>query len=278
MGFRINTDTRGAFSAHQIQKSRQDLAGSLERLSRGQRINKASDDASGMTIANRLKSQADALFQAGRNAQDAVSIAQVADGALEQAVGLVQDIRTRAIQATGPGQTLESRQAIQSEIDKSLEALNRIADTTSFNGQKLLSGSFTNKEFQIGAGSGETIDMSLGSVRPSDIAGRDTGTLAGVDVTHEQGAQDAIAMADEALAYLSGQRAEVGADQNRLESTINNLSSTRINLLESESGIRDLDYAEESMNLNRIKLLARARRFAQVQAGNVNKQIIDILE
>lgn len=278
MTLKINTTTMGGFSTYQLQKNQQELSKTFERLSTGRRINQASDDASGMAIADQLGSQADSLAQSVRNASDAISIVQVADGALGKASELVQDIRVKAIQAAGPAQSTESRQAIQADIDASLEALNQIADTTSFNGQKLLSGNFSNKEFQIGAASGETLGLTLGSIRPDQIFGEDLGTLADIDVTREAGAQSAVAMADEALAYISRQRSEVGASQNQLESTISNLSTTRVNLLSSESGIRDLDLAEASMNLNRLKILARARGFAQTQAAETNKKIIDILE
>ncbi|WP_022667813.1 flagellin [Desulfospira joergensenii] len=278
MAFKINTNTMGGFSTYQLQKNQQDLSKTLQRLSTGKRINQAADDASGMAIADQLASQADSLAQAARNANDAISIVQVADGALAQASELVQDIRVKAVQAAGPAQSTESRQAIQADIDASLEALSQIADTTSFNGQKLLSGTFSDKAFQIGAASGETLEISLGSISPDQISSEDLGTLADIDVTSDEGAQNAIAMADEALAYISQQRAAVGSEQNQLESTINNLSSTRVNILSSESEIRDLDFAEESMNLNRLKILARARGFAQTQAAETGKRIIDILE
>jgi flagellin len=278
MSLRINTNTSSAFSSYQLQKSQQDLSGSLQRLSTGRRINKASDDAAGMVIANKLASQSNGFGQAIRNANDAISITQVADGALGQATDLIQDIRVRAIQAASAAQSPESRQAIQADIDKSLAALTDIAKNTSFNGQKLFSGTFTDKQFQVGASSGETIEISIGSIEPTQISEQTLGAFADIDVTTQDGAQAAIGLADTALDYISQQRSNIGSSQNQLESTINNLSNARINTLSAESQIRDLDYAEESINLNKIKMLSKARSFALAQANATAKNIVDIFE
>ncbi len=277
MSFRINTNPSSLFSNYQLQKNNQDLSNSLEKLSTGNRINRASDDASGLVIANNLSSQSKAFGQAIRNAGDAISIAQVADGALGEATDLVQGIREKAIQAASAAQTPETRQAIQAEIDKSLETLGQIAQNTSFNGHKLLSGEYTNKEFQVGAASGETIDISLGSIDPSKISDETVGTLSDIDVTTDEGAQAAIEISDMALGYINQQRSQVGSTQNQLESTINNLTTANINTLAAKSEIQDLDFAEESMNLNRLKLMAQARAFAQSQANASANNIINIL-
>ena len=277
MSLRINTNSNSAFSSYQLQKSQRDLTGSLERFATGKRINKAADNASGMAIANSLASLAKGFGQAIRNANDAICIVQVSDGAMEQATELLQDIRVKAIQAGNASQSIESRQAIQADINKSLEALGNIANNTSFNGQKLLSGTFTDKQFQIGASSGETIAISLGSIDPSKISDETLGTLADIDVTTDEGVRAAIGMTDMAIEYINQQRSQAGSTQNQLESTINNLSSTMINTLSAESEIRDLDFAEESSNLNRIKLLAEARTFAQIQAGKASQRILDVL-
>ncbi|MCD4720323.1 MAG: flagellin [Desulfobacula sp.] len=278
MSLRINTNITSAFSSYQLQKNQADLSGSLQRLSTGKRINKASDDAASMVIANKLASQSRGFGQAIRNANDAISITQVADGALGQATDLIQDIRVNAIQAASAAQSRESRLAIQADIGKSLESLRDIAQNTSFNGQKLLSGAFTDKQFQVGASSGEIIEISLGSIDPSQISDETLGALADIDVTTQEGAQAAIELTDIALDYISQQRSQAGSSQNQLESTINNLSNARINTLSAESEIRDLDYAEESINLNKIKLLSKARTFALAQSNTTAKQILDIFE
>lgn len=277
MSFRINTNSNSAFSGFQIRKNQEELADSLKKLSTGKRINIAADDASGMVIADKLAAQADGMSQAVKNASDAVSIVQIADGALGQAIDIVQNIRVRAIQAAGAAHTPQSRAAIQTEIGQSMDVLKDIAQTTSFNGQKLLSGDFTDKNFQVGAASGETVTLSIGSIDPSQIPGGDTGALADIDVTTVDGAQAAIEAADAALEYLAAQRSVVGSTQNQLESTINDLQISQINTLAAQSEIRDLDYAEESINLNRLKMLAKVKTFAQAQANTTAGKIVDIL-
>ncbi len=277
MSLRINTNSNSAFSSYQLQRNQKDLSGSIERLSTGKKINKAADNASGMVIANSLASLANGFGQAMRNANDAISIVQVADGAMAEATELLQNIRVKAIQAGNASQSTESRQAIQADINKSLEALGNIANNTSFNGQKLLSGTFTDKQFQVGASSGETIAISLGSIEPAKISAGTSGTLADIDVTTDAGVEAAIEMTDIAINYVNQQRSQAGSTQNQLESTINNLSSVRINTLSAESEIRDLDFAEESSMLNRIKMLAKARTFVQTQAGKASQRVLDVL-
>ncbi len=276
MGFRINTNTNSAFAGYQLQKSGEGLAGALQGLSSGKRINKASDDAAGLVIADRLAAQARGYGQGIRNASDAISIAQVAEGAMGQATDLLQGIRVKAIQAVNGSQSPQSLQAIQADINKSLETLGDIAKNTSFNEQKLLSGSFIDRQFQIGPSSGETIEISLGSIDPAQISDPSLGTLADMDVTTPEGAGAAIELTDIALDYVGRQRSQLGSRQNQLESTINNLTSSRINLLSSESTIRDLDFAEASANLNKIELLSKAKTFALAQANASSKRILDI--
>jgi flagellin len=177
MTLRINTNV-AALSAHKnMIKTDADLSSSLERLSSGLRINRAADDASGMAIADSLKSQATGLGQAVRNANDGISMVQTADGALEESINIVNTIKSKAIQAAQDGQTTDSRKAIQADINKLLEELDIIAQSTAFNNQKLLSGNFTDKKFQVGAYSGETVSISIGSAEASKIGHVTTGNL-----------------------------------------------------------------------------------------------------
>jgi len=276
MSLKINTNTGSAFSSYQLQKGQQALSESLERLSTGRRINKASDDAAGMTIANRLTSQAKGFGQAIKNSNDAISITQVADGALGQASKMVQDIRVKAIQAASAAQSPETRLAIQADIDKSLQSIKDIAQSTTFNGQKLLSGTFTDKQFQVGAAPGEALNISLGSIDPGQITHDTLGTLSQIDVSTEEGAQNAIQVADAALEYIDQQRSQVGSNANQLKSSINTLSTAMINTISAKSEIQDLDFAEESMNLNKIKILGKTQAFAQAQANTSAKNILDL--
>lgn len=177
MALRINTNI-AAMTAHKnMIKNDNGLSSSLEKLSSGLRINRAADDASGMAIADSLRSQSLGLGQAIRNANDGISMVQTADGALDEAINIVNTIKTKTIQAAQDGQTTESRQAIQADINKLLEELDIIARTTAFNGQKLLSGQFTNKKFQVGAYSGETIGISIGSAETTKTGHVTTASL-----------------------------------------------------------------------------------------------------
>ena len=169
MGFRINTNV-AALNAHaNAVKNNRELNNSLEKLSSGLRINKAADDASGLYIADSLRDQADGLGQAIRNANDGIGIIQVADKAMDEQVKILDTIKTKATQAAQDGQTADSRKALQSDIVRLMEELDNIAGTTTYNGQSLLAGSFTNKEFQIGAYSNQTVKASIGATSSDKI-------------------------------------------------------------------------------------------------------------
>lgn len=179
MSYRINTNI-AAMNAHQIgTMTNRNIGTSLEKLSSGLRINKAADDASGMAIADSLRSQANGLGQAINNANDAIGIIQTADKGMDEQVKILDTIKTKAVQAAQDGQTIHTRKAIQSDINRLLEELDNIANTTSFNGRKLLSGAFTNKEFQIGAYSNETLKVTIGATNSDKIGSvrAETGSL-----------------------------------------------------------------------------------------------------
>jgi flagellin len=277
MSFKIG-NTGGMQSTNFLQDINKSLSQSLEKLSSGRRINNAADDASGMSIANSLGSQARSAGQAMRNANDAIAMVQISAGALDESVSLIQTIREKALQAANGSQTTETRQALQSDIDKSLTALNDIATNTSYNGQKLLSGNFSDKSFQIGTASGETVNVSIGSAEAGNL-GNKNGSLADINVLTAEGAQQAIEIADAALANINETRSNLGSTQNQLESSINNLATSQVNLFAAESQIRDVDFAEESMNFAKMKSLSDARVFASAQTNQMQKSnILNLLQ
>ncbi|EAH9480907.1 flagellin, partial [Campylobacter jejuni] len=169
MGFRINTNI-GALNAHanSVVNARE-LDKSLSRLSSGLRINSAADDASGMAIADSLRSQAATLGQAINNGNDAIGILQTADKAMDEQLKILDTIKTKATQAAQDGQSLKTRTMLQADINRLMEELDNIANTTSFNGKQLLSGNFINQEFQIGASSNQTVKASIGATQSSKI-------------------------------------------------------------------------------------------------------------
>ncbi|MFZ2889817.1 flagellin hook IN motif-containing protein, partial [Sulfuricurvum sp.] len=169
MGFRINTNI-AAMNAHSAANmNNRSLDNSLSKLSSGLRINSAADDASGMSIADSLRSHASALGQAISNANDGIGVVQIADKAMDEQLKILNTIKTKATQAAQDGQTAQSRQALQKDISRLMESLNGIASQTSFNGQNLLNGGFTNKEFQVGAFSNETVKVNIGATNSNQI-------------------------------------------------------------------------------------------------------------
>ena len=261
-----------------LKESQRALSESINRLSSDKRITGAADDASGMAIANSLKSQVRGLGQSIRNASDAIAIAQVADGALAESSELMLSIREKALQAANASQSPQSRQALQADIDKSLTALDNIAQNTSYNGQKLLSGQYADKSFQVGASSGETVDLAINRADTQSL-GVAAGGLDGIDVTTDDGAQQAVSVVDAALAEIDSIRSNLGSTQNQLASTIENLSLTQINIASAASEIDDLDFAEESLNFSKMQALDKARSFALAQGGKANKQnMLDLLQ
>ena len=169
MAFRINTNITAMNNHNNARKTDDRLNASLTHLSSGLRINKAADDASGMTIADSLKSQANSLGQAIANGNDAIGMVQTADGAMDEQLQIIDTIRTKAIQAAQDGQSTDSRKALQADISRLMEELDNIAKTTSFNGKQLLNGNFSNQNFQIGAYSNETVQISIGATESSKI-------------------------------------------------------------------------------------------------------------
>ena len=169
MAFRINTNITAMNNHNNARKTDDRLNASLAHLSSGLRINKAADDASGMTIADSLRSQANSLGQAIANGNDAIGIVQTADGAMDEQLQIIDTIRTKAIQAAQDGQSTDSRKALQADISRLMEELDNIAKTTSFNGKQLLNGNFSNQNFQIGAYSNETVQISIGATESSKI-------------------------------------------------------------------------------------------------------------
>lgn len=265
MKLTINQNTTALIAAKMLEKANTELTDSLERMATGQKINSAADDASGMTIADSLKSQSLAAGQEIRNANDNVSITQTADGALGQITGLLQDIRTQAVDAAGGNHSQESLSAIQSDIEGSLDTIDDITGTTSYNGQNLLDGTNNNS------------GLSISSADTSTLGSRETGFLSDIDITTTEGARQTIETVDLALDQIARNRSSVGAGRNQYTSDINNLSTTRINLTASESEIRDADIAEESILLNRIKRLEGAATYALNQSNASRDTLVDLL-
>ena len=203
MGFRINTNISAMNAYVNSSSTSRALDESISKLSSGLRINKAADDASGMTIADSLKAQASALGQAIANGNDAIGIVQTADKAMDEQLSILNTIRTKAVQAAQDGQTSQSREALQSDISRLLEELDNIATTTSFNGQQLLNGNFSNKNFQIGAYANQTVQVSIGATA-SDKIGLTRFETSGLMAYSKAGIQDITLELDGIDGYPNG--------------------------------------------------------------------------
>ncbi|MBM7866673.1 flagellin [Heliobacterium gestii] len=245
---------------------------SLERLSSGLRINRAGDDAAGLAISEKMRGQINGLNQAVRNAQDAISLIQTAEGALNETHSILQRMRELSVQASNDTNVTADRNAIKTEINELQSELNRIAKTTEFNTQKLLSGGFSAKTFLIGANSGQTIKITITNVTASALGV--SGTLS---VSNTTKAQAAITSVNTAIATVSTMRSKLGAWQNRLEHTIANLNVASENLQAAESRVRDVDMASEMSSFTRSQILSQAGTSMLAQANQKPQGVLSLL-
>ncbi len=380
----VNTNVAAMTTQRYLNKSTKELSTSMERLSSGHRINSAKDDAAGLQISNRLTAQSRGLDVAMRNANDGISIAQTAEGAMNEATAIMQRMRDLALQSSNGTNSSAERQAIDEESTALIDELNRIAETTSFGGRRLLNGSFGDASFQIGASAGEAMIMALSSIRADDVRmggvsffsengkGRDWGvdpekaelniTLPGmgkdengnvddleinitakagddieelatyingkseminasvsedgklqlfvahpnvkgdisisgslaselglsdepfrssvqdIDMTSVQSSQNAVSVLDAALKYVDSQRADLGAKQNRLSHSINNLANIQENVDASNSRIKDTDFAKETTQMTKAQILQQAGTSILAQAKQLPNSAMSLLQ
>lgn len=379
MAVTVSTNVAAMTSQRYLNKATDNLNTSMERLSSGHKINSAKDDAAGMQISNRLNAQSRGLDVAMRNANDGISIAQTAEGAMNESTSILTRMRDLSLQSANGSNSLSERQAIQEEVAALQDELNRIAETTSFGGRRLLNGSFGEAAFQIGSNSGEAMIMALTSIRADDYRmggstfvseqakGIDWGvpadardltlgfttkdgevfevaiqakvgddieelatyingqtdhlnasvsedgklqlfaaepnlqgelsiggglaselglsggpgiqtTTQDIDVTTVQGSQNAVGVIDAALKYVDSQRADLGAKQNRLSHSINNLANIQENVEASKSRIKDTDFAKETTELTKNQILQQAGTSILAQAKQLPNSAMSLLQ
>ncbi|MGG5259649.1 flagellin [Phycicoccus avicenniae] len=274
MGLQVNTNVAALNTYRHLSSTQSTMNTSLERLSSGLRINRAADDAAGLAISEKLRAQTSGLGQASSNAQDAISLVQTAEGALNETHSILQRMRQLSVQSANDTNTDDDRAAIQKEVTALNDELDRIASTTQFNGQNLLdgtggtAGSFT---FQIGANNGQTVSVAF--------AQADTATLGtdALDVSTQAGAASALTAIDDAIKTVSGNRADLGAVQNRLQHTINSLSVAAENAAAAESRIRDTDMAKEMSSFSRSQILSQAGVSMLAQANSAPQSVLKLL-
>ena len=319
MALYVNTNVSSLNAQRQLSNSGNSLDVSFKRLSSGFRINSAADDAAGLQISDRLTSQINGLNQGNRNANDGISLAQTAEGAMDEVTSMFQRIRTLAQQAANGSNTDEDRLAIQEEIRSLSLEVNRVAADTTFGGQNLLDGSYA-ANFQVGADAVQTISFSMQNVDGSanslvanngftlsGIAGVAAGvtgnslstvaatisnsvgasasntqfstvfTAGGISVSSQANAQAVLAGMDDMIAVVDKKRAELGAVQNRFQSTIRNQANISENLSAAKSRIKDTDFAQETANLTKMQILQQASQTILSQANQRPQAALSLL-
>lgn len=309
----IINNNLGAMNAHrQMGANQNNMGDSMEKLSSGLRINRAGDDAAGLAISEKMRGQIRGLEQANRNAQDGVSMIQTAEGALNETHSILQRTRELAVQSANDTNTDADRAEIQKEFDELVDEIDRIAGNTEFNtknllGEKDTDGNFTGNAqsftFHIGANQGQKMELDINSMSSSSIGtaavpetsdGADDAiaavtiqsltTTAGTGedgkgkLTSQAGADEAITAINNAIEQVSAERSKLGANQNRLEHTINNLGTSAENLQAAESRIRDVDMAKEMMEMTKSNILSQASQSMLAQANQQPQSVLQLLQ
>jgi flagellin len=279
----INTNISSLTAQEAAKNTNNTLSSSLEKLSTGLKINKASDDASGLAIADKLRTQATSINQAVDNGNSAVSLLQIADKSMSEQSTILDTIKAKLIQANTDTTSSDGREAIRKDITKLLTQLDNIADQTNYNGTTLLQASASSSAvssgltFQVGEKSTNTI--TNGGIQ-SNTSGLAMTTLAGLAAN---GLTQTVAAAqqtivDSAITKLNGYRGDIGSTQNQVESAVRNLMTQSTNVSAAESIIRDVDYAQESANFNKQNIISQAGSYAISQANTVQQNVLKLLQ
>lgn len=276
MGLRINTNTASLNAQRNLYGTKLDLDKSLERLSSGYRINRAGDDAAGLAISENLRAQVRGLKQASRNAQDGVSLVQVAEGSLNEISSILIRLRELSVQAASDTIGPVERQFLNVEYDQLVSEIDRIADGTEFNGTQLLSGTGSILDFQVGTRNDPNIDRLSFDASKADANSAALGVNL-TSVADKASAQNSLAAIDSAIVSVSAMRADFGAIQNRLQSTIGNIAVSVENLSAANSRIRDVDVAEETANLTKNNILLNAGTSVLAQANQTSNAALGLL-
>ena len=261
----MNTNRQMGIVTDALQKS-------TEKLSSGYKINRAADDAAGLSISEKMRAQIRGLDKASDNAQDGISLIQVAEGALNETHSILQRMNELATQAANDTNTSTDRTAIKAEIDQLTSEINRIQSTTQFNTQNLLDGKFTGKNLQIGSLKGQTIKISISNMNAATLG------VSGLTVDKNSTAGISMSKIQAAIDKVSTQRSNLGALQNRLEHTINNLDTTSENTSAAESRIRDTDMADEMVRYSKNNILSQAGNSMLAQANQQTQGVLSLLQ
>jgi len=285
----VQHNLQAANTNRQLSITTGDQAKNTEKLSSGYRINRAGDDAAGLSISEKMRSQIRGLDKASTNAQDGISLIQTAEGALNETHAILQRMNELATQAANDTNTTVDRNAIQSELNQLTSEIDRIKSTTAFNTMNLLDGTFSNKNLQVGSLSGQKIELSISSMGSTKLFGGTT--TENVDTTKDNfqaansnvkvntfsNAGTAMKTIQDAIEKVSTQRSKLGAVQNRLEHTIKNLDTASENTQAAESRIRDTDMAKTMVEYSKNNILAQAGQSMLAQANQANQGVLSLL-
>ena len=266
----INTNTSALRAQNGSRMAEQSLRVAMERLSTGKRINSAKDDAAGLGIASSMTSQIRGMNQGVRNANDGISLAQTAEGALSEVTNMLQRIRELAVQSASGTYSDDDRTNLQEEVTALGAQIDDIISNTKFNGVTLFGSASGSFGIQVGANSGDTVSLNIAGVDVSDASGS--------DISDVDGAETALDDVDTALKDVATVRAGLGAAQSRLESTVNNLTNNVTNLSDARSRIEDADFSAETTNLAKAQILSQASTAMLAQANQSQQNVLSLLQ
>jgi flagellin len=280
---RINTNISSLGAQEAAKNTNNSIANSLEKLSTGLKINKASDDASGLAIADKLRTQVTSINQGVSNGNSAIALLQIADKSMAEQSKILDTVKSKLIQANTATTSSDGRESIRKDITKLLTQLDNIAVQTNYNGTSLLQASRTDTaaktalSFQVGENSGDLISTS--TVR-SNTSGYALGTLKALTTggLTKALASSNQALVDTAITTLNGYRGDIGSTQNQIESAVRNLMTQSTNIKNAESVLRDVDYAEESANFNKLNIISQAGSYAISQSNAVSQNVLRLLQ
>jgi flagellin len=275
----INSNIASLDAQRNLAKTQMDLSRSMQRLSSGLRVNTGADDAAGLAISESLRAQVASLQQASRNANDGVSLLQTAEGSLNEVSGILVRMRELATESSNGTLTNAQRDSLHTEFGQLRDEIDRIGDSTKFNGVSLLDGSLSSSgvTFQVGLdnSSASQLTVKIDSAKSADLGG--SSALSSATVSTASGAQSALATIDNAIDSVSKIRAGIGAATNRLSSTVANLATTVENLSAANSRIRDVDVAEETAAMTRSQILTQAGVSVLAQANQAPSVALSLL-
>ena len=284
----INHNLSAMFADRSLRVTNDNVTKGMEKLSSGERINRAGDDASGLAVSEKMRSQIRGLERASKNAQDGISFIQTTEGYLQESQDIIQRLRELSVQASNGIYTAEDRMQIQVEVSQLVDEVDRIASHAQFNGLNLLTGRFARDNgtnsvtgsmwFHIGSNMDQRVQVYIGTMTSKALGIRNIGDNSILSLETPDGSNRAIGTLDEALKKVNKQRADLGAYQNRLEHAVRGIDVGAENLQAAESRIRDTDMANEMVNYTKNRILAQAGNAMLAQANQKTQQVLQLLQ